>query len=110
MVAGIYKPIRGAIWFDDRLMNHVPPKDRNIGMVFQSYALCPYMIVYENHTFPMKLKKTPKEEMQKRAQRVADMMGIGGLIDRKPGGAVGRTAAARGPGTRPGQRARLAAL
>ena len=85
MVAGIYKPTEGVIKFDDRIMNKVPPKDRNVGMVFQSYALYPHMTVYDNLTFPMKLQKTPKAEMRERAQRIADMMGIGHLMDRKPG-------------------------
>ena len=85
MIAGIYKPTNGLIKFDDRVMNFMPPKDRNIGMVFQSYALYPHMTVFENITFPMKLKKTPLHLMTERAQRVADMMGIGQLMDRKPG-------------------------
>ena len=85
MVAGIYKPTAGLIKFDDRVMNKVPPKDRNVGMVFQSYALYPHMSVYENLTFPMKLKKTPAREMKERAQRIADLMGIGHLMERKPG-------------------------
>ncbi len=85
MIAGIYKPSEGEIRFDDRLMNRVPPKDRNIGMVFQSYALYPHMTVLENITFPMRLKKVPKDKMLQRAQQVADMMGIGHLMDRRPG-------------------------
>ena len=84
MVAGIYKPTTGLIKFDERVMNRVPPKDRNVGMVFQSYALYPHMTVFENITFPMKLKKVPLEVRRERAQRVADMMGIGDLMDRKP--------------------------
>ena len=84
MVAGIYKPTEGEIRFDDRLVNHVAPKDRNVGMVFQSYALYPHMSVFQNISYPLKLKKVPKEEMQEQAQRVADMMGIGHLMDRKP--------------------------
>ncbi len=85
MVAGIYKPTAGIIKFDDRIMNKVPPKDRNVGMVFQSYALYPHMTVYENLTFPMKLQKMPEKQMRERAQRIAEMMGIGELMDRKPG-------------------------
>jgi ABC-type sugar transport system ATPase subunit len=85
MIAGIYRPTRGNVCFDDRVVNHLPPKDRNIGMVFQSYALYPHMSVFENLTFPMRLKKEPKGKMQERAQHVADMLGIGGLMDRKPG-------------------------
>ncbi len=84
MVAGIYKPNAGYIYFGERIVNNLPPKDRNIGMVFQSYALYPHMTVYDNLTFPMQLKKVPKEEMKERAQRVADMMDIGHLMDRKP--------------------------
>ena len=84
IVAGIYKPNEGYVKFDDRVVNHLAPKDRNVGMVFQSYALYPHMDVFQNISYPLKLKKTPKEEMQKRAQRVADMMGIGHLMDRKP--------------------------
>jgi len=85
MIAGIYKPTRGNVRFDERVVNHLPPKDRNIGMVFQSYALYPHMTVFENLTFPMRIKKMPKSQMQERAQRVADMLGIGALMDRKPG-------------------------
>jgi inositol-phosphate transport system ATP-binding protein len=85
MIAGIYKPTRGTVRFDERVINHLAPRDRNIGMVFQSYALYPHMSVFQNLTFPMRLKKTPKEKMQEQAQRVADMLGIGDLMDRKPG-------------------------
>ncbi|RME41981.1 MAG: ABC transporter ATP-binding protein [Chloroflexi bacterium] len=84
MIAGIYKPTEGEILFDGKVVNAVPPKDRNIGMVFQSYALYPHMTVFQNIAYPLKLQKVPKEEMRKRAQRVADMMGIGHLMDRKP--------------------------
>ncbi|HEY86183.1 MAG TPA: ABC transporter ATP-binding protein [Chloroflexi bacterium] len=84
MVAGIYKPTDGDIRFDDKLVNRVAPKDRNIGMVFQSYALYPHMTVFKNISYPLKLQKVPMDAMQKRAQRVADMMGIGHLMDRKP--------------------------
>ena len=84
MVAGIYKPTDGLIRFDERIVNHMAPKDRNVGMVFQSYALYPHMTVFQNISYPLKLKKTPREEMQQRTQRVADMMGIGHLMDRRP--------------------------
>jgi inositol-phosphate transport system ATP-binding protein len=84
MIAGIYKPTAGYVKFGGRVVNQLQPKDRNIGMVFQSYALYPHMTVYENIAFPMKLKKTPEAEMKTRTQEVADMMGIGHLMDRKP--------------------------
>jgi ABC-type sugar transport system ATPase subunit len=84
MIAGIYKPTDGTIRFDDQVVNTVAPKDRHIGMVFQSYALYPHMTVFQNISYPLKLKKVPMNEMRQRAQRVADMMGIGQLMDRKP--------------------------
>ena len=85
MIAGIYKPTAGAIYFDDRVVNQVAPKDRNIGMVFQSYALYPHMTVFQNISYPLKLKKTPRQEIQERTGRVAAMMGIDQLLERKPG-------------------------
>ena len=85
MIAGIYKPTKGLIKFDGQIVNHLPPKDRNIGMVFQSYALYPHMTAFDNIAFPLQLKKVPQDEIRRRVQRVADMMGIGHLLDRKPG-------------------------
>ncbi len=85
MIAGIYRPTGGEIRFDDRVVNQISPSERNIGMVFQSYALYPHMTVYQNLTFPMRLQKTPKEAMRERATRVADMLGIGDLMERRPG-------------------------
>jgi len=85
MIAGIYKPTGGLVKFNDRIVNRLQPRDRNIGMVFQSYALYPHMTVYDNLVFPMKLKKTPAKVMKERAQRVATMMGIDHLMDRRPG-------------------------
>lgn len=85
MIAGIYKPTDGKIIFDDKTVNQWAPKDRDVGMVFQSYALYPHMTVYQNLVYPLLLKKRPKEEMHREAQRVADLMGIGHLLERKPG-------------------------
>ncbi len=85
MVAGIYKPTAGLIRFGDRVVNETPPRDRNIGMVFQSYALYPHMTVFENIAYPLKLKKVPKRDQQTSAQRIADVMGIGDLLQRRPG-------------------------
>ncbi len=85
MIAGIYKPTGGKIVFDDKVVNQWAPKDRDVGMVFQSYALYPHMTVYQNLVYPLLLKKRPKEEMHREAQRVADLMGIGHLLERKPG-------------------------
>ncbi|KKM00345.1 hypothetical protein LCGC14_1805330, partial [marine sediment metagenome] len=99
MIAGIYKPSKGFIYFDERVINDVSPKDRKIGMVFQSYALYPHMTVSNNIAYPLKLKKVPRKETKERVQKVADMMGIGELLDRKPaqlsGGQQQRVALAR---------------
>ena len=84
MIAGIYKPTAGGIYFGDKIVNEVLPKDRKIGMVFQSYALYPHMTAFDNITFPLKLLKTPKEEREKRAKEVAKLVQIEELLDRKP--------------------------
>jgi ABC-type sugar transport system ATPase subunit len=84
MIAGIYKPTAGTILFDGRIINQVAPKDRNIAMVFQSYALYPHMTVFENISYPLKLKKIPKLEIQERVKRVANILGISQLMERKP--------------------------
>ena len=83
MVAGIYKPTGGTISFDGHVVNEVAPKDRGIGMVFQSYALYPHMTVFGNISYPLRLQKLEKGEIKKRVQQVADMMGIGELLERK---------------------------
>ena len=85
MLAGIYKPSTGEIYFGERLVNQIAPKDRNIGMVFQSYALYPHMTVFGNMSYPLKLKGVAKEEQQRRVQHAADTMGIGQLLSRRPG-------------------------
>ncbi len=85
MVAGIYKPTSGVIRFGDRVVNQLPPRERGIGMVFQSYALYPHMTVFSNIAYPLKLKKVPKAEQETRVKRIADVMGIGDLLNRRPG-------------------------
>ncbi len=84
MNTGIYKPTAGDILFDGKRVNDLAPKNRDIGMVFQSYALYPHMNVYQNIVFSLTLKKTPQDIMKKEAQKVADMLGIGNLLNRKP--------------------------
>ncbi|RKX83631.1 MAG: ABC transporter ATP-binding protein [Spirochaetes bacterium] len=85
IVAGIYKATSGLIKFDDTVVNKLVPKDRNIGMVFQSYALYSHMNVYQNLTFALMLQKKSKAEMDKAAKITSEMMGIGHLLDRKVG-------------------------
>ncbi len=84
-LAGIYKPTDGLIRFGERVVNTVQPKDRNIGMVFQSYALYPHMTIFQNIAYPLKLKKAPKSVQNERVRQVANVMGIGDLLDRRPG-------------------------
>ena len=84
-LAGIYKPTEGTIIFGERVVNQVQPKDRNIGMVFQSYALYPHMTVFQNIAYPLKLKKVSKADQHDRVRQVANVMGIGNLLDRRPG-------------------------
>ncbi|HAJ33212.1 MAG TPA: sugar ABC transporter ATP-binding protein [Candidatus Atribacteria bacterium] len=84
MIAGIYRPTTGDIYFGENIVNEVPPKDRKIGMVFQSYALYPHMTVLDNIVFPLKLGKTPRKERERRAKEVAKLVQIEELLDRKP--------------------------
>ncbi|MCY3718010.1 MAG: ABC transporter ATP-binding protein [Anaerolineaceae bacterium] len=85
MLAGIYRPTTGTIRFGDRIVNQLQPRDRNIGMVFQSYALYPHMTVFGNIAYPLKLKKVPRQEQQRRVEAAAETMGIAHLLDRRPG-------------------------
>jgi multiple sugar transport system ATP-binding protein len=84
MLAGLEEISEGEIFIGDRVVNDVPPKDRDIAMVFQSYALYPHMSVYDNMAFGLKLRKTPKAEIDKRVKEAADILGLGHLLDRKP--------------------------
>ncbi|HID76260.1 MAG TPA: ABC transporter ATP-binding protein [Planctomycetaceae bacterium] len=84
LLAGLEEITEGNIYIGDRLVNDVPPKDRDIAMVFQSYALYPHMSVYENMAFGLKLRKTPKKEIRRRVQEAARILGIEDLLDRKP--------------------------
>ena len=83
-LAGLEEITDGSIYIGDRVVNDVPPKDRDIAMVFQSYALYPHMSVYDNMAFGLKLRKTPKTEIDKRVKEAAEMLSIGHLLDRKP--------------------------
>ncbi|GAA3324173.1 hypothetical protein GCM10020331_050980 [Ectobacillus funiculus] len=85
MIAGIYKPNSGEVYFDGQIVNDLEPKDRNIGMVFQSYALYPHMTVLDNIAFPLKQQKVAKEERYEQAKQTAEMVQLGHLLDRKPG-------------------------
>ncbi len=84
LLAGLEEITEGNIYIGDRLVNDVPPKDRDIAMVFQSYALYPHMSVYDNMAFGLKLRKTPKQDIDRRVHDSASMLGIDTLLDRKP--------------------------
>ena len=84
LLAGLEEITEGQILIGDRVVNDVAPKDRDIAMVFQSYALYPHMSVYDNMAFGLKLRKTPKEEIKKRVNDAAETLGIKTLLDRKP--------------------------
>jgi len=84
MVAGLEEASAGEIYIDDVLVNDVPPKDRDIAMVFQNYALYPHMTVYDNMAFGLKLRKYPRAEIDQRVNEAADILNIKHLLKRKP--------------------------
>ena len=84
LLAGLEEISEGNIMIGDRVVNDVPPKDRDIAMVFQSYALYPHMSVYDNMAFGLKLRKTPKADIDRRVKEAANILDIGHLLDRKP--------------------------
>jgi multiple sugar transport system ATP-binding protein len=83
-LAGLEEITQGQIKIDERIVNRVPSKDRNIAMVFQSYALYPHMTVYNNLAFGLKLLKTPKEDIKRRVEEAAKILNLERLLDRKP--------------------------
>jgi len=84
MIAGLEEATSGDIYIDGRLVNDVPPKDRDIAMVFQNYALYPHMTVFDNMAFGLKLRKYPREEIKQRVHEAAEILEIESLLDRKP--------------------------
>src|ERR1700728_4022154 len=84
MIAGLEEISEGIIRIGDRVVNDVPPKSRDIAMVFQNYALYPHMTVYKNMTFGLKLRRMPRAEINKRVAEAAKILEIEHLLDRKP--------------------------
>ncbi len=84
MIAGLEDISKGTIEIDGKVVNDVPPKDRDIAMVFQNYALYPHMTVYDNMAFGLKLRKYPKEEIHRRVTEAAEILGITQYLERKP--------------------------
>lgn len=84
LIAGLEEATEGEIWIGDRLVNDVSPKDRNIAMVFQNYALYPHMTAYENMAFALRLRRMKRDEIDRRVREAARMLGIEELLHRKP--------------------------
>src|SRR6056297_3495704 len=84
MIAGLEEITEGKVKIGDTVVNDIPPKDRDIAMVFQNYALYPHMNVYDNMAFGLKLRKFPKDEIERRVQEAAEILSIEPLLDRKP--------------------------
>jgi multiple sugar transport system ATP-binding protein len=98
-IAGLSDPSSGTIYIGGQLVNGLPPRDRDIAMVFQNYALYPHMSVYDNIAFPLKMRKDPKADIQNKVRKVSELLEISQLIDRKPkelsGGQMQRVALGR---------------
>ena len=99
IVAGLEKPDEGHVFFGDREVTYLPPKDRNVSMVFQSYAVWPHMKVKDNIAFPLRIRKVPEDEVQRRVKWAAELLQIETLLERYPhqlsGGQRQRVAVAR---------------
>ncbi len=84
MIAGLEEISEGELYIGDRLVNDIAPKDRDIAMVFQNYALYPHMTVFENMAFGLKLRKVPKDEIARKVEEAARILDLSHLLDRKP--------------------------
>src|SRR5699024_3160184 len=84
MIAGLEDISSGELYIGDKLVNDVDPKDRDIAMVFQNYALYPHLSVYDNMAFALKLRKMPKDEIDKKVKEAAKILDLSHLLDRKP--------------------------
>ena len=98
-IAGLLEATTGEIYIGDKLVNDFPPKDRDVAMVFQNYALYPHMTVYDNIAFPLKMRKASKQHIDERVRLIANLLEITNLLDRKPrqlsGGQMQRVALGR---------------
>ena len=104
MVAGLEDITEGEVRIGDRVVNDMPPKDRDIAMVFQNYALYPHMTVEDNLAFGLQLRKTPKDEQRKRVAEAAKMLALEPFLKRKPAALSGGPARAWGPCAAAGRR------
>jgi len=98
-IAGLVKPTTGQIYIGDQLVNQLPPKDRDVAMVFQNYALYPHMNVFDNIAFPLKMRKATKQQIKDKVKNISQLLGIENFLDRKPkelsGGQMQRVALGR---------------
>jgi multiple sugar transport system ATP-binding protein len=98
-IAGLINPNVGQIYIGDQLVNQLPPKDRDVAMVFQNYALYPHMSVYDNIAFPLKMRKIPKEQIKDKVKNISQLLEIENFLSRKPkelsGGQMQRVALGR---------------
>lgn len=85
MIAGLEEITSGELWIDKQLCNYVEPKDRDLSMVFQNYALYPQMTVYDNMAFALQIRKVPKNEIDQKVHEAAAILGIESLLKRRPG-------------------------
>ena len=85
MLAGLNDPTSGHIYFGGKDVTKIAPEDREIGLVFQNYALYPHMTVFENMAYSLRLKKVPKKERRQKVEEAAKILGLEGVLDRKPG-------------------------
>ncbi len=84
LVSGLAEPAEGEIFIAEKKVNNLPPKEREVAMVFQNYALYPHMTVFENIAFGLKLKKTPRDEINSKVKKTAEFLGLSALLERKP--------------------------
>ena len=84
MIAGLEEISEGELYIGDRLVNDIAPKDRDIAMVFQNYALYPHMTVFDNMAFGLKLRKVPKDEIERKVNEAAKILDLSHLLERKP--------------------------
>ncbi|MDI3317075.1 MAG: sn-glycerol-3-phosphate ABC transporter ATP-binding protein UgpC [Bacillota bacterium] len=84
MIAGLEEVTEGEVWIGDRMVNELPPKDRDVAMVFQNYALYPHMNVYENMAFGLRMRKVPRQQIDRRVREVAESLGLAELLQRRP--------------------------
>ncbi|RWP59676.1 ABC transporter ATP-binding protein, partial [Mesorhizobium sp.] len=85
IVAGLETPSQGEVWIGGRRVDHLPPRDRGIAMVFQNYAVFPHLTVFENIAFGLRMKKLPQQEVERRVTRTAELMHIEQLLKRYSG-------------------------